>query len=183
MCPWRASRCTYGRLYPDRPAASSVVIHSGKSAHSLTGASSRLAPSSSGISSPSFSDLWGRKDKRSRCRDRSAPGRAADRPPVTTCPREDLNLHALASTGPQPAAYANSATGASICIIGTFAAPVKLSFRKAQLHFRFPNPAATLGLRRHCFCRRACTTARMTSADCRLPTARERSRRSAASSA
>jgi hypothetical protein len=28
------------------------------------------------------------------------------------CPREDLNLHALAGTGPQPAAYANSATGA-----------------------------------------------------------------------
>jgi hypothetical protein len=28
------------------------------------------------------------------------------------CPREDLNLHALAGTGPQPAAYASSATGA-----------------------------------------------------------------------
>ena len=31
------------------------------------------------------------------------------------CPREDLNLHALAGTGPQPAAYASSATGAREC--------------------------------------------------------------------
>ena len=31
---------------------------------------------------------------------------------LTWCPREESNLHALASTGPQPAAYANSATGA-----------------------------------------------------------------------
>ncbi len=32
--------------------------------------------------------------------------------PFAQCPREDLNLHAQKGTGPQPAAYAYSATGA-----------------------------------------------------------------------
>ncbi len=33
---------------------------------------------------------------------------------LTVCPGEDSNLHARKSTGPQPAAYANSATWAGL---------------------------------------------------------------------
>ena len=66
------------------------------------------------------------------------------------CPREDLNLHALASTGPQPAAYANSATGASEPIILGFAPLVNLAKTTDQRKNAASRPARASSMRIRC---------------------------------
>ena len=58
------------------------------------------------------------------------------------CPGEDLNLHAQKGTGPQPAAYANSATGASDVIISN--SPQLSTFYQGTTHHRKEMPCTTM---------------------------------------
>lgn len=60
---------------------------------------------------------------------------------VNKCPREDLNLHVHSDTGPQPAAYANSATRARSC--AGYCMPIATTVKKPAPFFVYGSTAHT----------------------------------------